>query len=43
MNCPECGAKTFVVDSRPRASGARYRRYECFNGHRFTTLERVKS
>lgn len=43
MNCPHCGAPAFVRDSRLRASGARYRRYECFNGHRFTTLERVKS
>lgn len=43
MKCPTCGAWTGVVDSRVRKTdGVRVRRYECANGHRFTTDERPR-
>jgi transcriptional regulator NrdR family protein len=39
MKCPECGAETAVIDSRP-ALGTVRRRRECTAcGHRFTTRE----
>lgn len=43
MNCPECGARTFVVDSRPRPGGERYRRYRCTSSpsHYFSTREKA--
>jgi len=42
MDCPTCGKWTEVKDSRPRKEqNARYRRYECGNGHRFSTLEQI--
>lgn len=37
--CPDCGARTRVVDCRPRVSGVAYRRRECIAGHRFATFE----
>jgi hypothetical protein len=40
MNCPVCGKPAEVIDSRPKPDG-RYRRYQCFNMHRFTTTEQV--
>jgi len=41
MKCPVCGTKLHdVVDSRKRDDSIRRRR-ECFNGHRFSTLETV--
>jgi transcriptional regulator NrdR family protein len=43
MKCPQCGAVAYVIDSRPRDSGARHRRYLCFNDHRFSTLEQVQA
>lgn len=46
MKCPECKAEVIVLESRERAPAKRgaaqastYRRYECFNMHRFTTYE----
>lgn len=43
MKCPVCGTWTWVLDSRPiRSRNARHRRYECANGHRFTTEENIK-
>lgn len=48
MKCPECGADAQVIESRFRAGDKRgpakavaatYRRYECYNTHRFTTYE----
>jgi hypothetical protein len=43
MNCPECGAITSVVDSRPIADGGTIRRRRlCPNGHRGTSYEMYK-
>ena len=39
MNCPKCGAKTKVKDSRQRTFGWSRRRV-CENGHWFTTVEK---
>ena len=41
MKCPVCGAWTLVKETRQRQDNAKYRRYECANTHRFTTLETV--
>lgn len=41
MKCPVCGTWTLVKETRQRAENAVYRRYECANEHRFTTLEKV--
>lgn len=38
--CPECGAKAWVIESRPQGAAIR-RVYSCDGGHRFGTLERV--
>ena len=41
MKCPECGTPHHEVnDSRKRGNEIRRRR-ECFNGHRFSTIETV--
>ena len=37
MKCPECNAWTDVLETRKRPAGA-YRRYECANLHRFSTI-----
>lgn len=39
MKCSECGAWTFVIETRYNKAGEKKRRYECANGHRFSTLE----
>lgn len=39
MKCPRCGADSSVKETRPFEHGTGYRRRECFNGHRFTTVE----
>lgn len=42
MNCFKCGAATFVRETRDDETATRIgvrRRHECFNGHRFTTVE----
>jgi transcriptional regulator NrdR family protein len=42
MKCPECGVWTIVKETRSKPNNARYRRYECANLHRFTTIETVQ-
>jgi transcriptional regulator NrdR family protein len=49
VKCPECDADALVLESRNRVKMRRgpttgsptatYRRYECFNLHRFSTYE----
>ena len=41
MKCPECKAWTFIHETRLKQDNTKRRRYECANGHRFTTLETV--
>lgn len=38
MNCPECNAWSLVLETRQRSTGV-YRRHECANQHRFSTLD----
>ena len=38
MNCPKCNAWTEVLETRQRKAGT-YRRYECANLHRFSTID----
>jgi transcriptional regulator NrdR family protein len=40
MKCPHCGAATDVKDTRMTKPNEVTRRRECFNGHKFKTLER---
>lgn len=40
MRCPQCGKPSEVLETRIRSEYV-YRRYECFNNHRFTTREVV--
>jgi len=44
MICPQeqCQAWTRVLETRHKYNNEVYRRYECANGHRFSTMERVK-
>lgn len=39
MKCPRCGAESNVKETRSFEYGTASRRRECFNGHRFTTVE----
>lgn len=41
MKCPVCNTWVLVKETRSRPDNAAYRRYECANEHRFTTLEQV--
>jgi len=41
MKCPVCKSWTFVLETRLKPDNTKYRRYECANVHRFTTLETV--
>ena len=41
MICPTCRTWTQVLETRQRPDNSVYRRYECANGHRFTTNEQV--
>lgn len=42
MNCPRCGGKAVVVDSRQYPTGEVRRRRKCGRcGHRFSTLEAI--
>lgn len=41
MKCPECGTKLHEVNDSRKRGNEIYRRRECFNGHRFSTLETV--
>jgi len=43
MKCPTCTAWASVKDTRQTPANTTRRRYECANGHRFTTLERVNT
>lgn len=38
MDCPVCGKWANVIDTRRNSDGSVRRRYECGNGHRFSTL-----
>ena len=37
MKCPACNSWTELLETRKRAAGT-YRRYECANMHRFSTI-----
>lgn len=43
MKCPECGAKSTCIDSRPEKSSITKRRYHCVKkdtcGNRWSTVE----
>ena len=39
MKCPACGSAASVLATRHRGDFVTYRRYECFDQHRFSTLE----
>ena len=41
MKCITCKAWSFVLETRQRKTGVRWRRYECANGHRSSTEERM--
>lgn len=42
MNCPKCGGKLGVIDSRAAANNSTRRRLECGKcGERFTSLETI--
>lgn len=41
MRCPKCGTWTRVLETRDKLENRTYRRYECANEHRFSTLEQV--
>jgi len=43
MKCPnlKCGTWTRVLETRDKPENQTYRRYECANGHKFSTLEQV--
>jgi hypothetical protein len=44
MKCIHCNAWTFCLETRRRKTEAVcVRRYECANGHRFTTEERPRA
>jgi transcriptional regulator NrdR family protein len=40
VKCPVCNKPADVLETRRTTAGVR-RRYECFNHHRFSTLERI--
>ena len=42
MICPVCKAWVMVKETRARANNTKYRRYECANEHRFTTVESIE-
>lgn len=41
MNCPRCGGRTLVKDSRPSTGNHVRRRRHCECGNRFTTMETI--
>ena len=41
MHCPNCTGRTRVLETRMATITATRRRYECANGHRFTTMEHL--
>jgi len=42
MICPQCNAWTRTLETRHKYDNEVYRRYECANKHRFSTIESVK-
>lgn len=44
MKCPECNAWALVLQTRQcKTENVTTRRYECANGHRFSTIEQPAS
>lgn len=43
MKCPTCDTWTNVLETRNKPNNMTYRRYECANLHRFSTVEKVKT
>jgi len=41
MICPTCSAWTRTLETRHKYDNQVYRRYECANTHRFSTMEKV--
>lgn len=41
MKCPVCQAWAEVLESRDKPENKTYRRYECANEHKFSTMETV--
>lgn len=41
MKCPRCSAWSDVLETRTRQDNTKRRRYECANGHRFSTVELI--
>lgn len=41
MKCPTCKTYSEVLETRQKADGSSYRRYQCANLHRFSTNETV--
>jgi transcriptional regulator NrdR family protein len=41
MICPTCNAWTRTLETREKPGHTTYRRYECANLHRFSTMEAV--
>jgi transcriptional regulator NrdR family protein len=41
MKCPQCTGWLKVLQTKQQPDGTTYRRYECANLHRFSTLEQV--
>jgi transcriptional regulator NrdR family protein len=42
MKCPTCGTYVRVLETRDKPNNQTYRRYECANMHRFSTIESLK-
>ena len=42
MKCPIGKAPAEVLETRQKRNSTTYRRYQCFNMHRFSSLETVK-
>jgi len=42
MKCPTCTTWASVLETRNRVDQSTRRRYECANGHKFSTVERVE-
>ena len=42
MKCPTCEKWVLVLETRSRPDDSTRRRYECANGHKFSTVERVE-
>ena len=43
MKCPRCGADSHVLETRSFEHGQTLRQRECFNMHRYTTVEIYKA